>query len=150
MPVTIRYLEPADQEVVKALILEGLEEHWGKINPDINPDLNDLAATYSGEVFLVATISGRAVGCGALVRRSDTTGEIVRVSVALKNRRQGIGYTILGALCEEARSKGMQRLVLETTTVWTGVRRFYERFGFKYTHFVADEFGGQAHYELIL
>ncbi|HEY3725020.1 MAG TPA: hypothetical protein VGN59_16840 [Acidimicrobiia bacterium] len=30
---------PGDQGAVRALILEGLAEHWGTLDPSLNPDL---------------------------------------------------------------------------------------------------------------
>ena len=90
------------------------------------------------------------MGCGAVVRRDNITGEIVRMSVAASERRKGVGKSLVEALCREAVRAGMRRLVLETTADWHEVRLFYERLGFVYTHFVDDEFGGQAHYERYL
>ena len=147
MALEFRPFTPADQEAVRALILAGLADHWGAINPELNPDLNDIARSYAGEIFLLAEQEGRIVGCGALVRKDNITGEIVRMSVAAPARRTGIGKRLLEALCREAARSGMRRLVLETTAGWHEVRLFYEQLGFVYTHFVDDEFGGQAHYE---
>lgn len=150
----IRPFVPADQAGVKALILQGLAGHWGVIDSALNPDLDDIAAAYAGADFLVARratvarLDGVIAGCGALVPRDARTGEIVRMSVAAAHRRAGLGSRILDALVERARARGLERLVLETTASWDGVRRFYERYGFVYTHFVEDAFGGQAHYEL--
>lgn len=145
--VEIRSFTPADQDAVKALVLAGLADHWGTIIPGLNPDLNDIARSFAGEIFLLAEMEGQLVGCGALVRRDKITGEIVRMSVAASERRKGIGKRLVEALCRQAALAGMRRLVLETTADWHEVRLFYERLGFVYTHFVDDEFGGQAHYE---
>jgi GNAT superfamily N-acetyltransferase len=147
MAITIRNFEPADQQAVKKLILSGLADHWGTINQDLNPDLNAIERTYSDAIFLVAVKHEEIIGCGAIIRRNNITGEIVRMSVDRKLRRKGIGKLVLDALCDRARQAGYRRLVLETTVDWKGVRTFYEAFGFKYTHFIDDEFGGQAHYE---
>jgi putative acetyltransferase len=56
------------------------------------------------------------------------------MSVAVEMRRQGVGYSILENLCEYARSRGVHRLVLETTETWSEVIEFYQRFGFQVTH----------------
>ncbi len=118
------------------------------MDPALNPDLLDIAASYGDATFLVARVDGRIVGCGALVPRSDRTAEIVRMSVASKFRRHGIGKEILARLCQEARQSGFRRIVLETTATWDGVIRFYERFGFRVTHRRDGRFGGEVHFAL--
>lgn len=134
-PILIRPFHPADQEAVKALILDGLVGHWGWLDPTLNPDLNDIAKSYAHATFLVAEQQGRITGCGALVPRSNEMAEIVRMSVAGAIRRQGLGTRLLEALCQAARAQGFRRLTLETTQTWQEVIQFYLRFGFKITHY---------------
>jgi len=150
MVISIRAFEANDQQVVKQLILSGLADHFGNINPELNPDLDDIAVRYADDVFLVALENDQIIGCGALVKKDKITGEIVRMSVERSLRSRGIGRQILAALCDQARRAGFRRVVLETTATWQRVRSFYEASGFSYTHFIDDEFGGQAHYELML
>jgi len=50
----VRRFDPSDQEHARALILEGLKEHWGQIDPSLNRDLDDIAVTYKDGLFLVA------------------------------------------------------------------------------------------------
>ncbi len=52
---------PADQAEAKDLILTGLVEHWGTLDPTKNPDLNEIGVTYRGATFLVARLAGRMV-----------------------------------------------------------------------------------------
>jgi GNAT superfamily N-acetyltransferase len=133
-PVEIRPFRPQDQALAKELILAGLAEHWGQLDPVLNPDLNDIATAYAGAAFLVAWRGGRLVGTGALVPRSPGVAEVVRMSVARPCRRQGIGRLILVQLCEHARLAGYCRVILETTSTWQDVIEFYRRFGFRETH----------------
>lgn len=42
--ISIKPFESEDQEAVQSLILAGLAEHWGEIDPTLNPDLNDISA----------------------------------------------------------------------------------------------------------
>ncbi len=44
--ISIKPFESEDQEAVQSLILAGLAEHWGEIDPTLNPDLNDIGAYY--------------------------------------------------------------------------------------------------------
>jgi putative acetyltransferase len=132
--ITITPFQTNDQADVKQLILDGLVEHWGFLDPTKNPDLDDIAAFYAGATFLVAWMEGRIVGTGALLPRSKEVAEIVRMSVIKENRRQGIGRRILQALVAQARVQGFKRVVLETTASWDEVIEFYLRFGFHITH----------------
>ena len=133
--VTILPFQAEDQAQVKALILAGLGEHWGGIDPTLNPDLNNIQSSYGEATFLVAWHAGRIVGTGALLPRPGLTGEIVRMSVAADCRRRGIGRRILDHLVEKARSAGYRRLTLETTATWQDAVGFYLGYGFNITHY---------------
>jgi putative acetyltransferase len=132
--ITITPFHPADQAEIKELILYGLVEHWGFLDPTKNPDLDDIAASYRGATFLVARLGDAIVGTGALVPRRDGSAEIVRMSVAPQHRRSGIGRRILEALIEQARAQGFRQVILETTSTWSEVIEFYLRCGFRITH----------------
>jgi hypothetical protein len=41
-----------DQDPVKQLIQAGLAEHWGFIDPTLNPDLNDIETNYAAATFV--------------------------------------------------------------------------------------------------
>jgi ribosomal protein S18 acetylase RimI-like enzyme len=134
--VTINEFRPDDQEAVRNLILHGLKEHWGSLDPSKNPDLIDISASYGGQVFLVAREAGEIVGCGALVQETEGVARIVRMSIAAHRRRLGIGQLILWHLVRTARRKGYRQIILETTETWQDAVSFYERNGFRTTHFV--------------
>jgi GNAT superfamily N-acetyltransferase len=148
--IIIRPFQPRDQEQVQALILAGLAEHWGKVDPALNPDLLAIGQSYAQELFLVADCQGQIVGTGALVRQQGEQAEIVRMTIAAGMRRQGLGTRILEALCREARRRGVQQLMLETTADWPDAISFYSRFGFQLTHFRDGDFGREAHFMLLL
>jgi GNAT superfamily N-acetyltransferase len=137
---------PADQAEVKSLILAGLVDHWGVLDPSKNPDLDDIAAAYAGATFLVARLGRRIVGTGALVPRGDGTAEIVRMSVVRDLRRRGLGRLILTRLVAQAHRNGARRVVLETTTGWQEVIAFYLAYGFRITHYA----GGDVYFALDL
>ena len=50
--------ERTNEDAVRSLILDGLQEHWGSVDPTLNPDLDDLAATYAAGRVLVADRRG--------------------------------------------------------------------------------------------
>ena len=132
--VIIKPFQPEYQDEVKRLILSGLKDHWGELDPAKNPDLNDIGSTYANASFLTAWMDGRLVGTGALIPRDGNVAEIVRMSVAGDMRRQGIGRLVLQTLCRQAREAGYQRVILETTETWFEVIAFYESYGFLITH----------------
>lgn len=131
---SISPFQPEDQEEAKNLVLAGLVEHWGFLDPTLNPDLNDIAATYADGIFLIARQDHRIVGTGALLPRSDDTAEIMRMSVSSTLRRSGLGSAILQRLVEYAKTRGYHKLVLETTSTWLEVIEFYLKLGFQITH----------------
>jgi putative acetyltransferase len=144
LAITLRAFRPEDQAAAKALILAGLAEHWGTLDLSLNPDLNDIAGTYAEGLFLVACCGARIVGTGGLLfseaegsgqdARGPGEAQVVRMSVAAAMRRHGIGRRMLVELCEQARARGVRRLVLETTSTWDEVIAFYRAFGFRITH----------------
>lgn len=132
------------------MILAGLGEHWGHVDPALNRDVDDLAATYAAGSVLVACDGEQGVGTGTIVPRGQRSAEIVRMSVAPAYRRTGLGRRLVGVLVEQARSWGMDRVVLETSAHWTDVVEFYLRCGFTQTHFEDGEFGRDAWFEMRL
>ncbi len=144
--LTLQPFCPADQAEVKSLILAGLFDHWGVLDPTKNPDLEDIAAAYAGATLLVARLAGRIVATGALVPRGEGVAEIVRMSVARGQRRRGLGRSILIRLVEQARRDGLHQVVLETTDTWQEVIAFYLDFGFHITHYA----GGDVYFALDL
>lgn len=90
-------------------------------------------------VFVVARVSGRPVGCGALRRLREpalvrelgsAVGELKRMYVAPEMRGHGIGRALLARLEDEARTLGLDRLVLETGTRQSEALGLYRDAGF--------------------
>ena len=146
LEINILPFQLEDQAEARELILKGLAEHWGWLDPKKNQDLENIGAKYGRGVFLVAWQGNRMVGTGALVPRPEASAEIVRMSVVADMRSKGIGGQILRALCEQARTLGVRHVVLETTETWTEVIRFYRKFGFQETHHL----NGDVYFELEL
>jgi GNAT superfamily N-acetyltransferase len=139
-----------DLDAVRALVLAGLEEHWGALDPTLNPDLEDLAGAYVHGAVLVARLDGAIVGCGVLVPTGTGEAEVKRMSVASEHRRRGIATAVLDALVDIARGWGCRAVVLETTTSWSDAVAFYRRAGFTHTHDDVGAFGSDSHFRLDL
>lgn len=82
--------------------------------------------------FLVATIGGEAVGCGAL-KRCGNWGEIKRMYLKPAARGRGIASTMLSMLLERARRQGLSIVRLETGPLNPGALKLYRAFGFEET-----------------
>lgn len=80
--------------------------------------------------FLVVTLDGTAVGCGAMRRLDGATAELKRMYVAPDVRGKGFGRRLVAALEAEARALGVQRLVLETGIRQAAALSLYRATGF--------------------
>ncbi|MBE2200513.1 MAG: GNAT family N-acetyltransferase [Anaerolinea sp.] len=129
---TIRPFHPTDQSAAKALILAGLAERWGELDPTLNRDLDDIWAHYvaQGGAFIVVTCQEKLVGTGALRLEAPDAGRIERVSVHKEHRRHGLARAISEHLIAEARRCGCQRVLVETTATWESAIRLYAACGF--------------------
>ena len=143
--VEIRPFQPQDQPATKQLILDGLVEHWGKLDATLNPDLNDIVSSYQGQTFLVAIYNNDIVGCGALIEEEGKKeyGRIVRMSVKKEIRRHRIGQQILQQLQIAAQQRQFSKIVLETTQTWNKAINFYQTNGFQ----IIGHANGDIHFE---
>ncbi|XVU29866.1 GNAT family N-acetyltransferase [Actinoplanes sp. CA-054009] len=139
-----------DQVAVKELILEGLAERWGRVDPALNSDVEDIAGSYAAGTTLVARRANKVVGTGTIVPRELHVEEVVRLSVAPSARRSGIATRLLGHLIEAASARGAHRIICETSAHWKSAVRLYLNFGFTITHYRDGQFGRDAHFALDL
>ncbi|PYO96459.1 MAG: MarR family transcriptional regulator [Gemmatimonadetes bacterium] len=93
--------------------------------------------------FVVATLNGEPVGCGALKCHADY-GEIKRMWVAPASRGLGIGKRILQRLEALARKRRVPLLRLETNKTLTEAQALYRSSGFGEVRPFNDE--PYAHY----
>ena len=81
-------------------------------------------------MFLVAYRGERPIGCGAVRRIEEQTGELKRMYVCPEERCRGVGRAILDGLEAEARKLGINKLLLETGIRNPEAIALYERAGF--------------------
>lgn len=81
--------------------------------------------------FMVAYLDDVAVGCGAVRRLDEASGELKRMYVDPSVRGRGIGRALVEALELEARRLGMTRVVLETGTRLAPAIKLYEAMGYE-------------------
>jgi len=129
----IRDVTIEDQGAAQELVLSGLGEHFGRIDPSLNPDLDDIFTAYpaSGNRFIVALIDGEIVATGGLLIESKEAGRIVRLSVKREFRGHGIGKTIILHLVQIARECRLLRINVETNLDWHPAIGLYKRCGFR-------------------
>jgi GNAT superfamily N-acetyltransferase len=125
----IRPFQLSDQDAAKALVLQGLSEHFDPFRPELHPDLDDIQSNY--DVFLVAYQTTELVSTGAFNIASEDTAKIVRMSTAREFRGRGIAGKILRELESIARAKGVKQLNLVTGQDWADALSFYQHYGFQ-------------------
>ncbi|MGW4796955.1 GNAT family N-acetyltransferase [Nonomuraea sp. MG754425] len=86
-----------------------------------------------GARFLVASVDGQAVGCGAVQPMADGAGELKRMYVVPAQRGRGIATALLSALEDLARSLGHHRLLLATGLRQPEAIALYERCAYTLT-----------------
>jgi DNA-binding MarR family transcriptional regulator/GNAT superfamily N-acetyltransferase len=80
--------------------------------------------------FLVATVEGEPVACGAAKRIAPGIGSLKRMWVAESARGLGLGRRLLAALEEEGRALGLGTLRLETNRTLTEAIALYRSAGY--------------------
>ncbi|HEV8255158.1 MAG TPA: GNAT family N-acetyltransferase [Vicinamibacteria bacterium] len=123
-----KLLAPNAQALIKSLNAELAEQY-----PEPGATHFALTEEEVGEgrgVFLVASVDGRPVGCGALRRIEAGVGELKRMYVSPAVRGRGVGRALLEALEAEARRLGLRRVVLETGVRQREALALYGRAGF--------------------
>ncbi len=87
-----------------------------------------------GVTFWSAWSDGRLAGCGALKQLDPTHAEVKSMRTADDVRGRGVAAALLAHMVAEARSRGYERLSLETGSnpPFAAARRLYERHGFTY------------------
>jgi len=93
--------------------------------------LNPAQVSGQSGVFLVVSLNGTPVGCGAVRLIDAETGELKRMYIAPSARGKGLSKQLVAALDAEARTLGAKRLVLETGIRQHAALALYRRMGFR-------------------
>jgi putative acetyltransferase len=114
---------------------------------------NDVPAAYAPPhaVFL-ATGDDRAVGCVVLAPHDDAAAAVKKLYVTPKARVSGSGRALMTALIDEARSRGYERVLLDThAEELPAAYRLYQSLGFlERTAYVPVDYAGATFMELLL
>lgn len=123
-----------DQIAVQQLILDGLRDRWGSLDPTMNPDLDDIGSSYGHGRTVTIWDGDELVGTGTIIPVGANEAEIKRMSVRADRRGAGLGRLLVAELLHTARSWGVAMVRLETSTAWTEAVQLYLRCGFEITH----------------
>jgi putative acetyltransferase len=118
--------KPADD----AAVIRLTEAQQSELD-EMAPDADAVRFALHGDIeFVVGSIDGDAVACGALQRLSDTEAEIKRMYVMPSARRSGLGRTIIAAIEARAAERGFTVLRLETGASYAHAISLYTACGY--------------------
>ena len=119
---------------IRALLNEHLQSMHALSPPESVHALDLEKLRAPGITFWSAWEGTVLLGCGALKELDRTHGEIKSMRTPDAHRRKGTGRAILAHIIETARSRGYERLSLETGSMkaFRPAQRLYESFGFTY------------------
>jgi putative acetyltransferase len=122
--IVLRWV-PADHPVAVALAAEQQRDLTNQ-SPQDKLDY----ALHEDIEFVVVERDGRPIACGALQRLDHSTGEIKRMYVVPDERRSGLARTVVTAIEDRARERGITRLRLETAPAFTAAVALYRSGGY--------------------
>jgi DNA-binding MarR family transcriptional regulator/GNAT superfamily N-acetyltransferase len=99
-------------------------------DPAISPIADDEMTPPAG-LLLVASLHGEPVGCGALLLLPDAVGYAKRMWVAPSVRGLGLGRRLLSELEDQARTRGVRLMRLETKNELAEAITMYRTSGYR-------------------
>jgi putative acetyltransferase len=143
-PVTIAPADPFAPESLQ--LAAALWAELGLLYPEMTaPPFPPRDIVGERAVFMVASLGGKAIGCGAIRPFPEgiwEVAEVRRIYVAPEARGRGVAAAILRALEDWAETRGYAMTRLETGARQPIAIRLYERFGYRriasYGHHAAD------------
>ena len=128
-------LEPPDTADARWCLGEYYRELAERFEAGFDPakggPVRDEEMTPPAGFFFVARLDGRPVGCGALRRVDETTGEIKRMWTAPAARGLGVARRIIATIEATARRSGWSTLRLDTNRALKEAQALYRKLGFE-------------------
>ena len=139
LPVTIRTIEPADNQALAVIIRNALTEFGankpGTVYYDATTDALYNLFQQQGSIYYVAEINGELMG-GAGIFPSPglpaDTCELVKMYLSPAARGKGIGKMLIEKALQFAEDTGYRKVYIETMPELRKAMSVYEKFGFKY------------------
>jgi DNA-binding MarR family transcriptional regulator/N-acetylglutamate synthase-like GNAT family acetyltransferase len=129
----IERVDPASQAArrcVAQYVAELADRFEGGFDPGRSIPADDAELRPPAGAFLVASIDGEPVACGAVKSISPGVGSLKRMWVAGSVRGLGFGRRMLAALESQARELGLTTLRLETNRALVEAIRLYRSSGY--------------------
>lgn len=135
--MTIQIIEKYDEQnitEIKDIFIEyrkdlGLDLEF----QDFQEELKELPGEYSSPegAILLAEDNDKTVGCVALRKIDDKTCEMKRLYVKPEYRGQGLGRKLALSIINKARTKGYEKMKLDTLTTLKEANELYRSLGFE-------------------
>lgn len=126
IPFSIELKEP-----IKTLNLEWLQKYF-KVEPKDEKVLSNPQGEIidKGGMIFYAQYNNEILGTVSLLKIDDTTFELTKMAVSDGNQGLGIGKKLMEHCLNEAREKGIQKLILYSNRKLLPAIHLYELFGF--------------------
>lgn len=126
IPFSIELKQP-----IKTLNLEWLQKYF-KVEPKDKKVLSDPQGEIidKGGMIFYAQYNSQIVGTVSLLKIDSTTFELSKMAVSDGNQGLGIGKKLLEHCLNEAKAKGIQKLILYSNRKLLPAIHLYESFGF--------------------
>jgi putative acetyltransferase len=139
-------IDDLQSKSIKDLLQAHLHAMYGHSPPESVHALDLVALRHPSITFWTAWDSDQLLGCGALKQLSADRGELKSMRTADAHLRKGVARALLRHILSVARTKGIQRISLETGTAapFVPAQRLYAREGFvecaPFADYVLDPF----------
>lgn len=139
LPVTIRTIQPADNQALAVIIRNALAEFGankpGTVYYDATTDALYELFQKQGSIYFVAEKNNQLIG-GAGIYPSPglppETCELVKMYLHSAARGKGIGKMLIDKALQFASDAGYRKVYIETMPELRKAMSVYEKFGFKY------------------
>jgi DNA-binding MarR family transcriptional regulator/GNAT superfamily N-acetyltransferase len=131
--------KPAARSCLRAYFRELADRFEGGFDPELSNPADEAEMTLPAGLFLLATLHGEPVGCGALKFHPDAPAEIKRMWVSPAARGLGLGRRMLAELETHAIAHGAAVVQLETNRALAEAISLYRSSGYREVRPFNDE-----------
>ena len=136
MELHFRHAKANDPELLQ--LTNALDDSFCKMYGALAPQYQKHYDLTILDCRMLAVQGEAAVGCGGWQRLNETTAEIQRIYVVPEQRRQGIAWTLVRILENDARRQGCKRTVLAAGIEAYSALAFYQSCGYSFCEAFGD------------
>jgi DNA-binding MarR family transcriptional regulator/GNAT superfamily N-acetyltransferase len=130
---------PQARRALQAYVTELARRFDDGFDPALSISATEDEMTPPAGLFLLATLHGEPVGCGAVKFHPDAPSEIKRMWVSVEARGLGLGRRLLAQLEACAKARGVRTLRLETNRTLDEAISLYRTAGYREVAAFNDE-----------